>query len=485
MRRHRPRVSNFAAGSLAAIVIGTVCYLVFGGGLPFSGAPFVLKALFTTQTELHIPSPVRIAGVDVGQVVSVQRVSNSSTAAVVTMDINSNGLPIHADATASVRPRLFLEGNFYVDLSPGAPSAPTLASGATLPAANTSGPVQLDRILAALNSDARANLQTLLQGFGAALDGAPTPAQDVSQDPSVRGLTGAEALNLSLKYSADAFKASAIVNQALLGQAPHDLSGVVTGNQRVFGALASQQTALASLVHTFNATMAALASRQDDLSQTISLLPPLLRSANNADGSLDSSYGPTRAFAAEILPGIEQLGSTIDAGIPWLKQSTDLLSSSELGGLVSSLTPAVQATESSLPVTETFLGAADQLAHCLVHNVIPTGNETINDPPSSTGLHVYQELFQSAVGLAGAAGNFDGNGRYVRASAGGGSDLVQTSPFPGPSSTGGGPLFGNAILPPLGTRPAWPGHPPPLRGDVLCFENPKPNVNDVATGPGP
>ena len=61
---------------------------------------------------------------------SVKRVGGSSTAAVVTMAIQPNGLPIHADATADIRPRLFLEGNFYVDLHPGTPSAPTLSSGA-------------------------------------------------------------------------------------------------------------------------------------------------------------------------------------------------------------------------------------------------------------------------------------------------------------------------------------------------------------------
>ena len=56
-----------------------------------------------------------------------------------------------------------------------------------------------------------------MQGFGASLNGQPTAAQDASQDPSVRGLTAAQALNKSLEYSAGAFKASAIVNQALLG----------------------------------------------------------------------------------------------------------------------------------------------------------------------------------------------------------------------------------------------------------------------------
>ena len=47
---------------------------MFGGSLPFSGTPFQLKAVFTTETELHIPSPVRVAGVDVGQVTSVTRI---------------------------------------------------------------------------------------------------------------------------------------------------------------------------------------------------------------------------------------------------------------------------------------------------------------------------------------------------------------------------------------------------------------------------
>ena len=165
MRRHQPRVSNLVAGAVAAVVILAACYLVFGGGLPFRSAPFELKATFTAETQLHLGSPVRIAGVNVGTVTAVRRVGGTSTAAVATMSIQRSGLPIHADATADIRPRLFLEGNFYVDLHPGAPSAPTVSSGATLPASQTTGPVQLDRVLSALHSNTRADLQTVLQGL--------------------------------------------------------------------------------------------------------------------------------------------------------------------------------------------------------------------------------------------------------------------------------------------------------------------------------
>jgi hypothetical protein len=340
--------------------------------------------------------------------------------------------------------------------------------------------VQLDRVLSALNSNTRTNLQTVLAGLGQSLNGPPTAAQDATQDPSVRGLTGAQALNQSLKYAAGAFKASTIVNAALLGQQPHDLSGVVSGNERIFSALASQQTHLADLVTTFNATMGALASRQQDLSTTIALLPPLLRTADSALGPLQASYRPTQEFARDLTPSIKQLAPTISAGLPWVAQSTALMSPSELGGLLSDLTPAVQGTSATLTASKSLLHGSDALARCLVHTVIPTGNEQIQDPPLTTGLQAYQELFQSAVGLAGTGQNFDGNGRYVRSTAAGGSDRVATGALPG-----GGPLYGNAVLPPLGTRPAYPGSAPPLVGTIPCYKNAPANLNAATTGVGP
>ena len=134
--RHKPRVSNFMAGLIGVLVVVFITIVVFNKGLPIGGSPYVLKAMFTSVTQLHIPSEVRTSGVQVGQVVSVQRVAGSSStsqAAVVTMDINSDGLPIHSDATVRIIPNIFLEGNYYVALSPGTPGARRLASGSTLP----------------------------------------------------------------------------------------------------------------------------------------------------------------------------------------------------------------------------------------------------------------------------------------------------------------------------------------------------------------
>src|SRR5262249_55619809 len=156
--------------------------------IPFKHG-YRLKAVFPTAVDVRPRSPVRIAGVDVGKVSSVARAGN---AGLVTMEIEPRGLPIHSDATVKIRPRIFLEGNWFVDLQPGSPSARTLPSGSTLPITQASDPVQIDQVLDALNTETRANLQDFLIGYGDALTRKPTPAEDAEQEPEVQGLNAAQ-----------------------------------------------------------------------------------------------------------------------------------------------------------------------------------------------------------------------------------------------------------------------------------------------------
>ena len=89
-----------------------------------------------------------------------------------TMEIKDKGLPIHEDAELKVRPRIFLEGNFFVDLTPGSPSAPVLEDGGDpIPMNQTSAPVQFGDLLAALQSDTRSDLQVFLKEYSKGLVG--------------------------------------------------------------------------------------------------------------------------------------------------------------------------------------------------------------------------------------------------------------------------------------------------------------------------
>ncbi len=124
---------------------------------------------------------------NVGKVTSVER--RKGNMANVTFTVSNDGLPIHKDATITIRPRLFLEGNFFLDLQPGSPSAADLSSGSTIPVTQTATAVQLDQVLTSLQKDTRSSLQRALAGYGKALNHKPTAAEDATQDPIVQGLT--------------------------------------------------------------------------------------------------------------------------------------------------------------------------------------------------------------------------------------------------------------------------------------------------------
>lgn len=164
MTGRRPGISPVRASLLGIALLLAVSYLIFTKGLPFQHH-YTVNAIVRSSNLLVPGSPVRIGGVDVGKVTSVGRYRDTSDAQV-TMRIDAIGQPVHADATLRIRPRLFLEGNFYVDLSAGTPSAPELPDGGTIPLAHTGDPVQIDQVLGALPADIRSHLQQTLKGSG-------------------------------------------------------------------------------------------------------------------------------------------------------------------------------------------------------------------------------------------------------------------------------------------------------------------------------
>jgi phospholipid/cholesterol/gamma-HCH transport system substrate-binding protein len=473
-RRRQPR-SATKIGLVAIVVLAVLMFLGFTKDIPFTHG-FMLKAQFQSANSIRPNSLVRIAGVNVGKVKSVDALQGTD-AAVVTMEINKEGLPIHADATAKIRPRIFLEGNFFVDLQPGTPGAPVLHSGDTLKITQTSTPVQLDEVLTSLQSDSRDDLKSLLDGLSTALNAKPTRAQDAAMDPIARGKTGAQAFNAAYDSIPSSERSTAQVFQALLGTEPgRDVARLVRGTAATSGALIRNEGQLQGLITNFNTTMAALASESDNLRTSIHELAPTLANANATLTSLNNAFPPTRAFAREILPGVRETPATINAAFPWIDQTRKLVSKQELGGLAQALSPATRDAAKLVDRSETLLPQVTAASRCVRDNVLPTGNTVIHDE-FTTGRPNYKEFWYALTGIAGEGQNFDGNGMYVRFQTGGGSQQVSL----GSASSNSGQLFGNNVAVPLGNRPFYPGKRPAYRPDVPCTANKLPNLNGPAS----
>jgi phospholipid/cholesterol/gamma-HCH transport system substrate-binding protein len=479
--RDQRGISAFAAGSVTLVLIIVACFVVFGHVNPFRH-PFHLNAEFQNAASIRQNSPVRIAGVNVGKVTKIDRAGGDSTAAKVEMEIEKQGLPIYRDAELKIRPRIFLEGNFFVDVQPGTPGAKKLHSGATVPVTQTAAPVQFDQILTSLQYDTRRNLQVLVKGYGDALDGQPLPGEDKANgaDKSTVGETAAKSLNDSLKTSPRALKGTAIVNQALLGTQRDDLALLIAGTQKVTAALSSNEGTLQDLLTNFNRTTAATASEASNLRQTIHLLPGVLQRLNPTLDHLNAAFPPTRAFAREILPGIRETPATIDAALPWIAQTRALVSPAELQGLVKDLRPAVHDLAGVVDNSLVLLPQLDLVDRCAVQVVLPTGDIKIDDGFLSTGVENYKEALTTLVGVGGEGQNFDGNGPMTRFQTGGGPNMVSSGSLPGT-----GPLFANAPIQPVGVRPVKPAQVPPKNRNFPCYKNPLPNLNAAVTGPGP
>lgn len=477
LRKDRTGANPVTVGLLALLVIVVACWLAFRKDNPLT-TPFKLEAVFQTSNGVRPNMPVRIAGVDVGKVTAVKAQATTTETSVIEMEINPKGLPIHKDAELKIRPRIFLEGNYFIDLRPGTPSQPSVSSGDTIPVTQTATPVQLDQVLTALQQNTREDLQGLLQGFGDGLTNKPTAAENATQDESVQGLTAAQALNKSLNDAPGAARGTAVVNSAIVGDG-NDVAATIKALNTLSVSLSGETQALQDTVVNFNKTVSAFADESTALGQSIAALPKTLKTANATFDALNDAFPPVRAFAKEILPGVEQTQATIDAARPWITQATALLSDDELGGLVDILTPTTQDLAEAGGSTQSLLNEQNLLAQCATKVLLPTGDVVIEDGPRTSGASVYKEFFYTAVGFNGEGQETDGNGQWLRATAGG-SYRVETGPVP---AQGNPRLYGNALLPPKGTRPAMPSSLPTQNFKENCKDQTPPDLNSAVTGP--
>ncbi len=438
--------------ALALIIVGT--YFAFARGLPV-GDHYEIEAVFRTANNVKERQPVRIAGVDVGKVVGVRHLEPGTEAAIVTMRIEDGGRPIHRDARVSIRPRMFLEGNWFLDLQPGTPGSGELPDGGSLPIAQTRGPVQLGQLFTALQADTRKNLQTLLDEYSQALEG-----------------EGADGYRRSIPYWEPAYRSSAIVQDATLGLLQDDLSQYIDASGRVARALDRSPEALKGLIADFNTAAGAFAREAQNLELTIDELPRTLAAARPALFALNEALPPFRRFAQDLEPSIEESGRTIDVALPFLEQARRLVSREELRGLANDLRPTAPALARLTELTRPLYEQVRLAASCENEVLHGWSNDRVTDERFPATGPVYEEAPKPLPGLAGESRNGDANGQWVHVLTSAGDRTVNI----------GNDLFAQAYQPLIGTNPPKPAGPPPLRPKVPCETQEQP---DLRSEPGP
>ncbi|MGI9019398.1 MAG: MlaD family protein [Solirubrobacterales bacterium] len=488
------RLPNWLLGLVLVLVLGYGSYVAYTKELPWADR-FEVSAVFTSPQNMRLGSPVRIAGVNIGEVTEVELVGEPVThpdgderpGVLVTMALNEEALPLAEDSVFKVRPRLFLDGNYFVDLFPGSPSAAEVDDGHTFGLEQTSHSVQLDQVLGVLESDVRADLRTLFDQFGNALT----------------RYDGSKGLRKLFRSSPTAYRYTAEVSEAQLGTEAHDLSGVIKGLGKVLGGLSRDEQALRDLVTNLRVVTGSFAAEDRALGRTIELLPDFLEQGEPTFAKLNEALPSLRAFAREALPGVRKSAPALRAQLPMLRQLQALVSRRELRGLVARLRPTVPELVRLARGNIKLFTQQRAFSSCFNEVIIPWSNSTVEPRgayPLDVGGRTYEEAGYGFTGSASESRSGDAMGQHLRVLGGGGTNIIKYPPAPGRDE-----VFGVVPSEVLGTiprlndsqktkyrpnRPCERQEPPNLEAGIGSppEQEPAPRSGmadlDLATGPG-
>ncbi len=364
--------------ALAAAVIALAIVFLSGNG----GHRYTL--VFQNAGQLVPDNEVLIGGSPVGSVERIELTADNLAAIEVEVDQQ-----LHEGSTAVIR-ATSLSGvaNHYVSISPGPNSNPELGDGAELGLEATTTPVDIDQFFNTFPPSVRRGLSNFIKGNATVYAGRGEDANESYEyfGPALNRTTAfVGELNADQRLLEKLVVSSAELTTAV-AERGEELSSAIAKADTAFGAIAAQNVAfdetLRELPPTFrqaNTTFVNLRAALDDLD-------PLVETAKPATRDLAPFLAELRPVLAKFVPVLRNLRLTV-ARPGFANDAAELLATM----------PAVQSR-----AARTFPHAEAAIADF--------------QPNLDFARSYTPDLFNAIGKLGVAAGYYDGNGHYVRAS---------------------------------------------------------------------
>jgi virulence factor Mce-like protein len=310
--------------AIACVLIATSALVVFATGADNGdGGAYKVRAIFMNAFSVIPGEDVKIAGVKVGKVDSMDVTPDHRAAVVLRID-NPGFKDFRKDAECSIRPQSLI-GEKFVECTPTQPRPEGAQQAAQLdriekgpgkgqyllPVTQTSKPVDLDLVNNTLRLPYRERLAIILNELGTGVAGR---GQDLRQ---------------AIRNADPALKETDKVLRILANQ-NKVLAELARNGDQVLGPLSRDRAQVADFVTQANTVAQATAERSDDLEQNIAKLPAFLRQLTPTMqrlGGLADQFTPVLSDLHSQAPSInrfvEQLGPFATAGTPALKSLGD------------------------------------------------------------------------------------------------------------------------------------------------------------------
>lgn len=240
---------------------------------------------FTDASPLIKGNDVKASGVKVGTIGSIEVEKGIAKVGLV---LDEEALPIHADATARVRP-VGLLGERFVELDRGTPEAKVMAEGASLPLERTSRATDLDEVLNMVDAPTGTALSMLLTTLGQGILG-----KGENAEAAIKAL--APALQDTDRLGGILKDQNAVLQRLIDSVTPvAEQLAVDDGRQ------------LDQLIGATDRTLGATARSDAALGETLERLPAALRQARTTLSALSGAAGATAPVLASLRPATENL----------------------------------------------------------------------------------------------------------------------------------------------------------------------------------
>jgi phospholipid/cholesterol/gamma-HCH transport system substrate-binding protein len=372
------RIAAMVVFALSCFGLLLFLWLAFGGPIPLKPQGYRVTVSFEEATQLATEADVRISGVPVGRVKTIEP-DNETGRSNVVIELESRYAPLPSDARAILRQKTLL-GETYVELTPGNADAQPVADGGSLAESQVSPTVQLDEIFRTFDADTRLAFQTWMQEQARAIG-------DHGRDVN-------DALGNLAPFAEDAAELVDVLNRQ-----EGAVTQLVSNTGVVFEALTERGDQLRSLIENSNRVFQATAARDQELKEAFIALPTFERESAQtlerlAEFSVDTDPLVTqlRPAARELSPTLQDLGAVAP----------------DLEALFRELGPLIDASRTGFPAAEQVL----EDARPLIAQLDPAMRQ-LTPILDFVGLYK-RELTAFFANTAAATQAADNNGHYLR-----------------------------------------------------------------------
>jgi phospholipid/cholesterol/gamma-HCH transport system substrate-binding protein len=284
------QVAVMVAFALSCFALLLFLWLSFGGPIPLEPKGYRVTAQFGEATTLATEADVRISGVPVGKVKSIEPDRATGLSKVI-MQIDPRYVPLRSDVKAILRQKTLL-GETYVELTPGTKTAKPIPENGQIPDGSISQAVQLDEVFRAFDPSTRQAFRTWMQTQAMALKG--------------RGADINAALGNLGPFADDASNLLAILRR----QQPA-VQSLISNTGTVFDALSARDDQLRSLISSSDAVFRVTARRANELQDIFRILPTFQREARATLADLNGFASDADPLVNQLRPAARQLSPTL------------------------------------------------------------------------------------------------------------------------------------------------------------------------------